>query len=141
MTEIRLTRHKYFISIAKLSAERGTCNRAKVGAVATQDNRIIMSAYNGSPSGAGHCDDVGHYIIDEHCVRTVHAEQNIICQCAKKGVALEGATLYVTHEPCFLCMKLLISAGVKNVYYLNEKEDIRTPLEYYNLINVYKIKI
>ncbi len=113
----RPTRDEYFMDIAKLTAKRSTCDRAMVGAVAVKDNRIIMSGYNGSPKGLAHCTEASHLMVEGHCIRTVHAEQNVITQCAKKGISLERATIYVTHFPCMLCCKLLLSAGVKEVLY------------------------
>ena len=120
--KMRTSRDRYYMAIAKLTATRSTCDRANVGAVAVKDKRIIMSGYNGSPSGTPHCYDAfdGHILENGHCVRTVHAEQNIITQCAKTGIALEGATIYVTHFPCEICCKLLLSAGIKEVIYAKE---------------------
>ena len=138
---MRIERNEYYMQIALLTAERGTCNRAKVGAIAVKDHRVIMSGYNGSPPGLYHCDDVGHLMINGHCERTVHAEQNVITQCAKEGIALKGATIYVTHEPCFMCLKLLISAGVIAVYFLDPRYDVRTPKEYYNAIKVIQLEV
>jgi len=123
------------MDIAILTGERGTCDRALVGAIAVKDKRIIMSGYNGSPSGVAHC-GTEHQIVNSHCIKTVHAEQNIICNAAKVGISLEGCSIYVTLQPCFDCMKLLISAGVKEIIYLENKEDKRIPDEYYRLINI-----
>lgn len=109
---------QYFIEQALHVAERGTCDRARVGCVLTIDNRVIASGYNGSPSGLPHCDDEGHLMKDGHCVRTVHAEENAILDCANRGVATKGATAYVTHEPCMYCRRQLIQAGVAKVIYL-----------------------
>jgi dCMP deaminase len=133
----------YFMDICRLTATRSTCNRAFVGSIAIKDKRIIMSGYNGSPSGTAHCNESGHYIIKEtngnsHCIRTVHGEMNIICQCAKHGLALEGATLYCTHEPCFDCMKHIISSGISEVVYLIPRPDKRIPSEYYTKVKVFR---
>lgn len=134
-----MDRNEYFMQIAELTAKRGTCDRARVGAIAVKNKRIIMSGYNGSPPGLPHCDDVGHQLINGHCVRTVHAEQNLITQAAKEGVSLHDAIVYVTHEPCFECMKLFISAGVDMVLYKNSKKDPRTPIIFYKHINIYQL--
>lgn len=134
---MRISRDEYFMRIAELTAERGTCNRAKVGAIAVKDKRIIMSGYNGSPSGVEHCEDK-HYMHNGHCIATVHAEQNIIANAAKRGISLEGSTIYVTHQPCFYCMKMMISAGIKKVVYLNDYYDRLTPDFYFKLIEVEK---
>ena len=136
--KIRPNRTKYFLEIAKISSTRSSCSKLAVGAVAVKDNHIIMTSYNGSPPRASHCIDVGCLNIDGHCQRTIHAEMNIILACAKYGVNLDTATIYTTHEPCFVCLKLMIGAGVKQVIYLEDKTDSRTPEEYYHLIEVLK---
>ncbi len=107
------------MDIALAVSVRGTCDRARVGAVVTIDNRIVSTGYNGSPSGLPHCDEVGHYMVDGHCCRTIHAEENAILQAASLGIKVEGATMYVTHEPCMNCRKRIIQLGFKRVIYLN----------------------
>jgi len=102
---------------ARLVALRSTCTRLMVGAIIVRENRIIASGYNGSVADGAHCIDDGCYMIDGHCVRTVHAEANALLQCAKFGVATNGTTLYVTHFPCLQCCKQIIQAGVKRIYY------------------------
>ena len=136
----RLDRNEYFMQIAELTAKRGTCDRAQVGAVAVKDKRVIMSGYNGSPPGMAHCDEAGHQMVNGHCVRTIHAEQNIITQCAKNGISLDEATVYVTHEPCFECLKLMISSGVDLVIFKHARKDVRTPLSYYKEIDMLQLK-
>lgn len=105
-------------------AKRATCDRGRCGCVIVKDKRIIATGYVGSPPGLPHCDDVGHLmkkVVDEdgtirqHCVRTTHAEQNAICQAAKHGTSIDGATLYCRMEPCRVCAMLLISSGVTRV--------------------------
>jgi dCMP deaminase len=113
----RPTWDEYFLDIAFSVAERSTCDRAHVGAVLVRDKRILATGYNGSPAGLLHCDEVGHLIVDGHCVRTLHAEQNAIIQSALHGVSSENATAYVTHQPCLTCAKMLINAGVRRVVY------------------------
>ena len=121
--------HSYMLMIARLTAERSTCSKHfKVGAVATQAGRIVMTGYNGVPSGMTHCDD-------DKCVRLadgkhaylVHAEENVVAQAAKLGISLAGATLYITHCPCTHCLALLAQAGVSKVFFevmpMNHKED------------------
>ena len=134
----RLDRTTYFMQIAKLTAQRGTCPRKMVGAVAVKDNRIIMSGYNGSISGGAHCEDVGCIIHDNHCIRVIHSEMNIICECAKAGISLNNATIYCTLEPCYNCLIALIAAGVSTIIYQDSYKDIRTNLELYNFIKVIK---
>jgi len=115
---------EYFLGIAREVAKRATCNRGKNGCVVVRDKRILTTGYVGSPSGLPHCDDVGHMLrdvihpdgsISKHCVRTIHAEQNAICQAARFGISLEGATLYCKMEPCFTCAKLIVNVGIKRV--------------------------
>lgn len=84
----------YFIRIAKEVASRSTCPRAAVGAVIVRDNKILATGYNGAPAGEPHCTDVGCMVVDEHCVRTIHAEENAVIHAREHGVSLEGATLY-----------------------------------------------
>ncbi|HLS20941.1 MAG TPA: ComE operon protein 2 [Bacillota bacterium] len=113
----RISWDQYFMAQSHLLALRSTCTRLMVGATIVRDKRIIAGGYNGSVSGSVHCIDEGCYIVDNHCVRTVHAEANALLQCAKFGVATEGAHIYVTHFPCIQCTKLIIQSGIKNVYY------------------------
>lgn len=113
----RISWDQYFMAQSHLLALRSTCTRLTVGATIVRDNRIIAGGYNGSIAGGTHCIDDGCYVIDNHCVRTIHAEMNAIIQCAKFGVPTEGSTIYVTHFPCLQCCKSLIQAGVKAVYY------------------------
>lgn len=116
----RISWNQYFMSQSHLIALRSTCERLTVGATIVRDNRMIAGGYNGSVSGSDHCIDKGCYMIDGHCVRTVHAEMNAILQCAKFGVQTEGAEIYVTHFPCLQCCKSIIQAGIKTVYYATD---------------------
>ena len=111
------------MQIAFTVAQRSTCDRAHVGCVLVRDRRILTTGYNGAPAGLPHCDDVGHLLIDGHCVRTLHAEQNAIIQAALHGVSTDGATAYVTHQPCLTCAKMLINAGVRRVVYAGNYPD------------------
>jgi len=121
---IRPTWDDYFMEIANTVSKRATCNRGRSGCVIVRDKQILVSGYVGSPVGLPHCDDVGHQMkktihedgsITNHCVRTVHAEQNAICQAAKRGIALEGATLYCRMTPCRVCAMLIINCGIKRI--------------------------
>ncbi len=116
----RISWHQYFMAQSHLLALRSTCERLAVGATIIRDHRIIAGGYNGSVSGGVHCIDVGCYVIDGHCVRTIHAEMNAILQCAKFGVAADGAEIYVTHYPCLQCCKAIIQSGIKKVYYAKD---------------------
>lgn len=113
----RIPWNQYFLAQARLVSLRSTCTRLMVGAVIVRENRIIASGYNGSVADGAHCIEEGCYIVDGHCVRTVHAEANALLQCAKFGVATNDTTMYVTHFPCIHCTKQIIQAGVKHVCY------------------------
>lgn len=120
----RPTWDQYFLRIADVIGERGTCDRGRIGCVIVRDNRILTTGYVGAPKGLPHCDEIGHLmhtVINEdgtesrHCVRTTHAEQNAILQAALHGVSLEGATIYAKFEPCLSCVKSIINAGIKRI--------------------------
>lgn len=104
-------------------ARRATCPRASVGAVIVRDKRILTTGYNGAPAGLPHCTEVGCLVINNHCVRVLHAEQNAIIQGALHGVDVSGATLYVTHQPCLNCAKMIINAGICRVVYAGDYPD------------------
>nr|WP_276562098.1 ComE operon protein 2 [Bacillus sonorensis] len=116
----RISWDQYFMAQSHLLALRSTCRRLAVGATIVRDKRIIAGGYNGSIAGGVHCTDEGCYVIDGHCVRTIHAEMNAILQCAKFGVPTEGAEIYVTHFPCIQCCKSIIQAGIKTIYYAKD---------------------
>ncbi len=114
---MRASWDSYFMGIATAASTRATCDRLHVGAVIVVDKSIVATGYNGSVRGAPHCDEAGHLLENDHCVRTVHAEANAIAQAARRGSKTDGATMYVTHLPCWPCFKLLINAGIKRVVY------------------------
>ncbi|HJV30749.1 MAG TPA: deaminase, partial [Bacillales bacterium] len=101
-----------------------------------RDKRIIAGGYNGSIAGGDHCIDKGCYVIDHHCVRTIHAEMNAILQCAKFGVPSAGAEIYVTHFPCLQCCKAIIQAGIKTVYYAEDYKNQPYAIELFEQANV-----
>ena len=109
----------YFMEIADQVATRATCDRKHVGAVVVKDKRILATGYNGAPAGIPHCSELGHDLIlvngKESCSRAIHAEINVVAQCAKYGIPMEGATLYVNTYPCYPCFKVLVSGGIKEV--------------------------
>lgn len=113
----RISWDQYFMAQSHLLALRSTCTRLTVGATIVRDKRIIAGGYNGSIAGGTHCIDEGCYVIDNHCVRTIHAEMNALLQCSKFGVPTAEAEIYVTHFPCLHCCKAIIQAGIKTVYY------------------------
>jgi len=113
------------MGIARLVSTRSTCLRRQVGAVIVRDRRILTTGYNGPPRGIAHCDVVG-CLREQMGVpsgqrldicRALHAEQNAIIQAALHGVYTEGAMIYVTHQPCFTCAKMIINAGIVRVVY------------------------
>ncbi|MDD3825555.1 MAG: cytidine/deoxycytidylate deaminase family protein [Anaerolineae bacterium] len=113
----------YFMQITLQVARRSTCPRAAVGAVLVRDKRILTTGYNGAPAGLPHCTEAGCLMVNGHCVRTLHAEQNAIIQGALHGVDVSGSTLYVTHQPCLVCAKMIINAGIERVVYGGEYPD------------------
>lgn len=117
---MRMSFDEYFMRMAVLASERATCERLKVGSVLVKEGNILATGYNGSASGEVHCEDVGCFVRDNHCIRTIHSEQNALIQCAKNGVSCKGSTIYVTHFPCLHCTKSLITAFVSEVVYLND---------------------
>jgi dCMP deaminase len=123
-TYIRPTWDEYFMEVARTIAKRATCDRGRSGCVIAREKQLLVTGYVGSPVGLPHCDDVGHLMkkvihdddsISQHCMRTVHAEQNAICQAAKLGVPLDDATVYCRMTPCRTCAMLIINCGIKRV--------------------------
>ena len=123
---------KRFMEMTELVSTWSSCIRRQVGAIIVKDKRILTTGYNGAPSGVSSCKD------REQCIRiergiasgtcqeicyAVHAEQNAICQAAKLGLAIDGATLYCTHQPCTICARLIINSGIKKVVYKNGYPD------------------
>jgi dCMP deaminase len=117
----RIALDPYFLKIAKVVAERSTCRRHQVGAVAVRDKFILATGYNGAPSGLKDCLELGCLRDDlgipsgerQEVCRAIHAEQNVIIQASLHGVSLEGSTIYCTHTPCILCAKMLVNAKIK----------------------------
>ena len=129
--KIRPIWDEYFMKLAQLVATRSTCLRRQVGAVLVRDKRILATGYNGAPSGMAHCLDIG-CIRDQlkissgtraEICQAIHAEQNAIIQCAVHGVPTGGSTIYVTHQPCTICTKILIGGGIKRIVYLDPYPD------------------
>jgi len=114
---------EYFLKLAMLASERATCPRMHCGCVLANNKEVITTGYNGSIPGDQHCEDVGCLVVDNHCVRTVHAEMNALIQAAKRGHAVEGSTAYVTNMPCTTCAKALITAGIKRVVIFSDYHD------------------
>ena len=121
---IRPSWDQYFMEIAHTVSKRATCDRGRSGCVIVRNRQILVTGYVGSPIGLPHCDEVGHQMkqtvhedghVTNHCVRTVHAEQNAICQAAKLGIALQDSTLYCRMTPCRVCAMLIINCGITRV--------------------------
>ena len=112
---------EYFLKIASVVAERSTCRRHHVGAVAVGNKHILATGYNGAPSGLKDCLELGCLRNELHIpsgerqeiCRGIHAEQNVIIQASLHGVSLEGSIIYATHTPCVLCAKMLVNAKIK----------------------------
>ena len=130
MTQLKPILHKrpswdeYFMELAHSASKRATCDRGRSGCVIVRDKQVLVTGYVGSPKGLPHCDDVGHLFkkvthedgtTTQHCVRTVHAEQNAICQAARRGISLNRGTLYCRMTPCRTCAMLIINCGIERV--------------------------
>jgi dCMP deaminase len=124
-----------------------TCDRKHVGAVAVIEKRILAVGFNGAPSEAPHCDDVGHELINingrESCIRAIHAEINIVGQAAKFGVSIQGSTVYVNTFPCYNCFNCLVGAGVKKIFYKDDYPNAlnQQTLNLSRLLNIPVIKL
>ena len=107
---------EYYKQLVEITATRSACKKLHVGCILVKDNRIISQGYNGYLPGAPH----QQVIRNGHEVATVHAEQNALCDCAKRGASCNEAFAYITHYPCLNCMKLLVASGIKKIYYIND---------------------
>ena len=128
----RLTFDQMFKKILLATAERSPCHRLQVGCVLVKDKRIISQGYNGFLPGAAH----KSIVRNNHEQATVHAEQNAICDCAKRGVSCEGATAYITHYPCIICTRLLLASGIKDIKYLEDYKNDELVKTFTNELNV-----
>ena len=128
---------EYFKQIVKITSLRSPCERLKVGCLLVKDNRIISQGYNGFLPGCPH-DSI---IRDNHEQATVHAEQNAISDCAKRGVSCLGSTAYITHFPCINCMKILCASGIKDIRYIEDyrNDEIVKKISDVANVNIYKI--
>jgi dCMP deaminase len=113
----------YFLKLAMLVSERSTCPRMHCGCILVRDKQILSTGYNGSIPGDVHCEDVGCLVVDNHCIRTIHAEMNAILQCSSKGISTIGATAYITNMPCTNCAKALIGAQIKEIVIFSDYHD------------------
>lgn len=112
---------EYFKEIVQVTSKRSPCERLHVGCLLVKDNRIISQGYNGFFPGCSHTS----IIRDDHEQATVHAEQNAICDCAKRGVSCNGAVAYISHFPCLICARLLLASGITKIFYIYDyKNDL-----------------
>lgn len=133
-TNIRPTWEEYFKDLVNLTATRSSCDKLHVGCLFIKNNRIIAQGYNGYISGCEH----KSIIKENHNIATIHAEQNTITDCAKRGVSCNGCEAYITHFPCFNCMKLMVSCGICKINYIN---DYKNDDLVYKIANDVNIKI
>ena len=122
--DTRISWDEYFMEMAKLAARRSTCLRRQVGAVIVQDKHVIATGYNGAPKGIPHCAEMGGCYREQNNIpsgerhelcRALHAEQNAIIQAATYAQGIDGATIYITHQPCVICAKMIINAGIERI--------------------------
>ena len=126
MNDDRPSWNEYFKLMTEVTSSRSPCSRLKVGCIIVKDNRIISQGYNGFLPGLPHTS----MIVNDHEIATIHAEQNAIIDCAKRGTSCDGSIAYITHYPCLNCAKMLYASGIKKVYYIND---------YKNDENIYKL--
>lgn len=133
----RLSWDEYFAKIVEVTAERSSCDRLHVGCLLVKDNRIVSQGYNGFLPGCPH----RSVVRNNHEQATVHAEQNALCDCAKRGVSCAESTAYVTHYPCIICSRLLLAAGIKEIKYLEDYKNDELVKVFANQLDVSIIKI
>ncbi|AEE95470.1 deoxycytidylate deaminase [Mahella australiensis] len=122
---------EYFMNMVEIVKTRSTCLRRQVGAIIVKDKRMLASGYNGAPSGVRHCDEVGCLREQMHIpsgqrqelCRAIHAEQNAIAQAAMMGISVKDATIYITTQPCAICAKMIINAGITRIVYKGDYPD------------------
>ncbi|MBQ1471899.1 dCMP deaminase family protein [Eubacterium sp. AB3007] len=122
--DTRISWDEYFMQMAELTSQRSTCLRRHVGAVIVQNKHVIATGYNGAPRGLKHCAEIGGCLREELNVpsgerhelcRALHAEQNAIIQAAVLGQSVDGGSIYITHQPCAICSKMIINAGISRI--------------------------
>ena len=116
--DIKPSWSEYFLNMCDVIATRASCDRLKVGAVIVgEDNQIISTGYNGALRGMPECNEVGHLMVDNHCVRVVHSEANAITQAARHGISVKNGTIYCNYLPCWDCYKLISASGISRIVY------------------------
>ena len=128
---------EYFKEIVLVTSKRSPCNRLNVGCLLVNENRIISQGYNGFLPGCKH----KSVIRDNHEQATIHAEQNALCDCAKRGVSCKESIAYITHYPCIICTRLLIASGIKEIKYINDYKNDELVKYFCDELNINIIKI
>ena len=128
---------EYFKEIVQVTAKRSPCERLNVGCILVLDNRIVAQGYNGFLPGCEH----KSIVRDGHEQATVHAEQNALCDCAKRGVSSNNSIAYITHYPCIICTRLLLASGIKSIKYINDYKNDELVQYFCEQKNVSIIKI
>ena len=128
---------EYFKDLVNLTATRSSCERLQVGCIFVNENRIVAQGYNGYIAGCEH----KMIMRDNHNIATIHAEQNTISDCAKRGVSSDGCTAYITHYPCYNCMKLMVSCGINSIKYINDYKNDELVCKLANEKNIEILKI
>lgn len=123
---------EYFKQIVNLTATRSPCERLQVGCLLIKNNRIVSQGYNGFLPGCPH----KSHIVNGHEMATIHAEQNAIIDCAKRGVSCDNCEAYITHYPCLNCCKFLLAGGIKKIYYINDYKNDKLVAEYCKNMNI-----
>jgi len=131
---------EYFLKLAMLASERATCPRMHVGCVLVKDKFVLATGYNGSLPGQPHCEEAGCLIVDDHCVRTNHAEINALVQATTHGVNVKGTLAYITNMSCTNCAKALIAAGIKRVVVFSDYHNTMAT-QFYNDSGVEIVKL
>ena len=128
----RISWDEYFSKIVVATSERSPCERLHVGCLLVKENRIVSQGYNGFLPGCPH----ESIVRDNHEQATLHAEQNALMDCAKRGVSCDGCTAYITHYPCIHCFKIMAASGVKEIKYINDYKNDRNVIKLSNLSNI-----
>ena len=136
----RISKIDYIKGLIELNEKRSTCDRAHVGAIALINGRPLVSGYNGAPSGEPHCSEVGCDIENGGCIRTVHAEANLVAMAAREGISLFNTEIYCTYSPCLVCARMLLNCGIHAFFYVKEYRDKRG-IELLNRHNVITLKV
>ena len=137
MNHTRPSWDEYFKEIVQVTAKRSACERLQVGCLLVKDNRIVSQGYNGFLPGCEHTS----IIRDGHEQATIHAEQNAIADCAKRGVSCEDCTAYITHYPCVICCRILLAAGIKNIKYINNYNNDELVAHFTEMMNVSTVQL